>query len=384
VTDGFVGQYLEAQAELLRQIDPASIERLADALLAAWNEDRAVLICGNGGSASIATHMACDLSKQTLVAGRPALRAISLADNMAIVSAWANDAGFSRVFAEQVAVHGRPGDILLCLSCSGQSDNIVEAITVARERGMTVLALVGFDGGAAAGSADLSVHVPSHDYGAVESMFLVVEHCLARILREVAGATPVVQTGPRAVFVDRDGVINRNRPGGVVSWDDFEFLPGALEGLARLTQGGYRVVVITNQANIGRGLLTRARLDDLHRRMRQEIMTAGGAIVAVYHCEHLPEDECDCRKPAPGLLLQASAELGIDLTETYFIGDHDTDLQAALAAGARPLIVRSGRGRDMAGTAHALVADDLCAAADLIIDGATRPEGLADVSGAIN
>ncbi|MEA2684654.1 MAG: D-glycero-D-manno-heptose 1,7-bisphosphate phosphatase [Chloroflexota bacterium] len=371
-------RYLRTQADLLERIDPGSIENLAAILETAWAGDHAVLVCGNGGSASIATHIACDLSKQTLVAGRPALRVISLADNMAIVSAWANDAGFSRVFAEQVAVHGRSGDVLLCLSCSGHSENVLEAIRMAREQGMTVVAMVGFDGGAAAAAADLAVHVPSDDYGAVESMFLVVEHCVARLLADSAAAVSPSNTR-RAVFVDRDGVINRNLPGGVVSWDEFEFLPGALDGLARLTQAGYRIVVVSNQANVGRGLITRAQLDDLHRRMRQEVMRAGGAIAALYYCEHLPEDGCDCRKPAPGLLLRAAADLDIDLAATYFVGDHDSDVQAAVAAGARPLVVRSGRGH---GSASAPVVDDLSAAALLILDGAPREGALADVSSA--
>jgi len=91
------------------------------------------------------------------------------------------------------------------------------------------------------------------------------------------------------VFVDRDGVINRNLPDGVTSWGDFEFLPGALPGLALLRKAGHKVVVVTNQANIGRGRLTRAQLDEIHRRMTAEVISAGGMIDAVYVCEHLPE-----------------------------------------------------------------------------------------------
>lgn len=385
-----VAEYLRAQAELLNDIDPAAIERLADILYSAWSQDNAVLVCGNGGSASIATHMACDLSKQTLLPGRRPLRAISLADNMAVVSAWANDAGFSRVFAEQVATHGRPGDVLLVLSCSGESDNIVEAISAARDAGMKVAALVGFGGGAAEASADMTIHVRSRDYGAVESAFLVVEHCLTQVLRERASvaadtSASVEASAMRAcpaVFVDRDGVINRNLPGGVLSWEDFEFLPGALEGLAHLSREGYRVVVVTNQANVGRGLVTRARLDEIHRRMQDEIIRAGGRVTAVYCCEHLPEDGCACRKPAPGLLLQAASALGINLRETFFIGDHESDVQAAVAAGAMPLLVRSGRRSDKLGDLAQRVAsaDDLGAAAGIVMAGAGEEPREADAT----
>jgi histidinol-phosphate phosphatase family protein len=214
---------------------------------------------------------------------------------------------------------------------------------------MSVLAIGGFDGGPMSEKADIYVHVPSHDYGQVESVHLVVEHCVTAALKETA--TNAARDAARfegkqekaVVVVDRDGVINRNLPDGVISWDDFEFLPGALSGLALLREAGHRVVVVTNQANIGRGILTRAQLDEIHRRMEVEITAAGGVIDAVYVCEHLPEDGCLCRKPAPGLLRKAAQEMGFSLDQTYVIGDHRSDVAAARAAGAYAVLVLSGR-----------------------------------------
>lgn len=140
-----------------------------------------------------------------------------------------------------------------------------------------------------------------------------------------------------AVFVDRDGVLNVKAPEGsyVTSWDEFEWLPGAREGLRLLHEAGLPVIVVTNQRGIARGRMTQADLDDIHARMRAE---AGGAISAVYFCPH--EGGCRCRKPATGMFEDAAADLGLDLTRTAFVGDRAGDMEAARAIGAQPVFVR--------------------------------------------
>jgi D-glycero-D-manno-heptose 1,7-bisphosphate phosphatase len=147
----------------------------------------------------------------------------------------------------------------------------------------------------------------------------------------------------RTVFVDRDGVINVNRPDHVTSWDQVELLPGALDGLALLTRHGYSVVVITNQAIVNRGIITQAALDDLHARLVQTVERHGGKIVAVLACPHRPDEGCGCRKPAPGLLFRARDEHGASLDGAVLIGDHVTDLEAARRAGCRSILVLTGR-----------------------------------------
>lgn len=148
----------------------------------------------------------------------------------------------------------------------------------------------------------------------------------------------------RDIFLDRDGVINENRDDHVTSWKQFQFLPRALEALRLLTQRRYRIFVITNQAAVGRGLMTRATLEAIHRRMAQVAALHGAKITAVRYCPHAPEAGCTCRKPQPGMLLHLAAQMGIDLQSTYVIGDALTDLQAGAAAGCRTVLVRSGRG----------------------------------------
>ena len=150
-----------------------------------------------------------------------------------------------------------------------------------------------------------------------------------------------------AIFLDRDGVINRNRPDHVKAWDEFEFLPGVLAALARLAGVGLPVLVISNQGAIG-------RIDD------------------VLYCPHRPEDGCACRKPRPGLLLQAAERWDLDLAASVLVGDAEADILAAQRAGCRPLLVLTGRGAEQlaalraAGRDGFLVAGDLPAAVDRI------------------
>jgi histidinol-phosphate phosphatase family protein len=142
-----------------------------------------------------------------------------------------------------------------------------------------------------------------------------------------------------AVFVDRDGVLNRSRPDHVKSWDEFEFMPGALEGLAELRRMDVRVVVITNQSVVGRGLLTLGELHVLHQRMMAAVAGAGGEIENVYACPHLPDEGCRCRKPGTELFSRASSDLGVNLDESVMIGDSWSDVVAARNAGCRAILV---------------------------------------------
>ena len=182
----------------------------------------------------------------------------------------------------------------------------------------------------------------------------------------------------RAIFLDRDGVINVNRPDHVKSWDEFVFLPNSLEALRRIVASDFLVIVTTNQAAIARGLVEEATVRDINARMVVEVERAGGRIDAVYYCPHLPEEKCKCRKPQPGLYLQAAREFGIDLARSLVVGDAFADVAAALAIGAKPILVLTGRGQEqhahMAANKHSgyEVADDLLA----VVEWIAREEGL--------
>ena len=148
----------------------------------------------------------------------------------------------------------------------------------------------------------------------------------------------------RLILLDRDGVINQDSAAFVKSEDEFIPLPGALEAIAALSRSGFLVAVCTNQSGIGRGLLTEAVLERIHRKLRQGISAAGGTLHGIQYCPHLPDDGCDCRKPKPGMVLKLMHSLSVDAAETTFVGDSLRDVQAGRAAGCRVVLVRTGNG----------------------------------------
>jgi len=179
----------------------------------------------------------------------------------------------------------------------------------------------------------------------------------------------------KAVFLDRDGTINEEQE---YLWqvEAFRFIDGAIEGIRLLNAAGFMVVVVTNQSGIGRGYYTEDDLDRLHRYMDAELEKSGVKITACYYCPHHPlhgvgryGTECACRKPLPGMLLQAAGELDIDLAASWMVGDKKADIDAGLAAGCRPVLVRTGYGEAEAGLLSEAVpvVKDLLEAARLII-----------------
>jgi D-glycero-D-manno-heptose 1,7-bisphosphate phosphatase len=181
--------------------------------------------------------------------------------------------------------------------------------------------------------------------------------------------------GAAAVFLDRDGVINRNRDDYVKSHEEFEFLPGVLRALGALARRRWPVVVVSNQSAIGRGLVAASTVEAIHGWMMERVRRAGGRLAAVRYCPHAPAARCVCRKPRPGLLLAAADELNLDLARSYFVGDALSDLEAARAAGCTPVLVRTGRGERalsrLAGSGFegVEVAEDLGAAVRWILAG---------------
>ena len=131
----------------------------------------------------------------------------------------------------------------------------------------------------------------------------------------------------KAVFLDRDGTIARDVP-YCSRPEDFELLPRVAEAIKLLNDSGFKVVVITNQSGIGRGYFTEDMLGKIHHKMLNELNSSGAVIDAIYYCSHHPDDDCECRKPKPAMILQAAHDLDIDLCQSYFIGDKDLDVEA--------------------------------------------------------
>ena len=147
----------------------------------------------------------------------------------------------------------------------------------------------------------------------------------------------------KLIILDRDGTINEDRDDYVKSPDEWVPLPGALEAIARLNHAGYHVVVASNQSGLGRGLFDMAALNAMHAKLNQLLAKHGGRVDAVFFCPHAPDEQCECRKPLPGLLLQIAERYGVNLEQVPVVGDALRDLQAASAAGCEPHLVRSGK-----------------------------------------
>jgi D-glycero-D-manno-heptose 1,7-bisphosphate phosphatase len=152
-----------------------------------------------------------------------------------------------------------------------------------------------------------------------------------------------MQPIPKLIILGRDGILNEFREDHIKAPEEWVAVPGALEAVSRLNHAGWHVVVATNQSGIGRGMIDMAAINAVHSHMMRSLHGFGGRIDAVFFCPHTPEDQCDCRKPLPGMVLDIGRRYGVDLREVPMVGDTLRDLQAARAAGCEPHLVRSGR-----------------------------------------
>jgi histidinol-phosphate phosphatase family protein len=162
----------------------------------------------------------------------------------------------------------------------------------------------------------------------------------------------------RAVFLDRDGVLTRERQDYVKNPDELEVLPGIEDPLREIQSRGFRIVIITNQSVIGRGLTTRHEMSRIHEKLRLELERLGCSIDGIYYCPHRPNEGCNYRKPEPGLILRASRELGIDIVSSWMIGDKEMDLEAAKRAGCRGIRVPTNGGGLAEAVRRIVIAED--------------------------
>lgn len=173
------------------------------------------------------------------------------------------------------------------------------------------------------------------------------------------------------IILDRDGVINIDSEQFIKSPDEWQAIDGSLEAIARLKQAGFLVGIASNQSGIGRGLFDRATLDAMHEKMQMELAKLGAHLDLIAFCPHTPEDQCECRKPKPGLYLELAQRWNIDLDGIPIVGDSLRDLEAAQAVNARPILVRTGKGEktveQLRGDARVPVFADLSQAVDRLL-----------------
>jgi len=179
----FAEQYLAGVADCLREVPLDRLQRIVDAVVDAHAHGRTLYVFGNGGSASAASHIACDWGKGTSVPGKPRLRIVSLSDNIALITAWANDFGYELVFKEQLVNLLEPGDVVLGLTASGNSPNVLRAMEYAKQNGAVTIGFIGFGGGKLKSIVDLDITVSSRNYGQVEEIQMTLNHVISQYLK---------------------------------------------------------------------------------------------------------------------------------------------------------------------------------------------------------
>lgn len=181
----------------------------------------------------------------------------------------------------------------------------------------------------------------------------------------------------KLIILDRDGVINIEREDFIKNVDEWEEIPESLEAIANLTQSGFKVVVCTNQSGIGRGFYTMETLNSIHEKMHKRVEQAGGKIAAIFFCPHKPNDNCDCRKPKPGMIKEIFERFNIDdPTAIIFVGDSIRDLEAIHHMGGIPVLVKTGNGKKTLANGNlpkgTLIFDNLLAVSEYLINKETK------------
>ena len=191
----YFGAYADETSRATCSITAATLDRAAAILLEAYTRRATVFVCGNGGSAAIANHLQCDHMKGVRTATDLAPRVVSLSANVELITAIANDMAYEDVFTYQLQSQSEPGDVLIAVSSSGRSPNVVRALTWARDHDLSTIALTGFDGGGAKAVAEVSIHVDSANYGIVEDLHQAIMHGLAQYIRQSRMTADAISSG---------------------------------------------------------------------------------------------------------------------------------------------------------------------------------------------
>jgi len=347
----FAEGFLAEATEIIAKLDLASIEKAAGLLASTRAAGGRLFILGVGGSAANASHAVNDFRK---IAG---IEAYAPTDNVSELTARANDEGWSSIFDSWLRTSRlRSDDLLLIFSVGGGnveqnvSPNLVAALKYAKSVGAKVIGVVGRDGGYTAKVADACVLIPTvnpaHTTPHTEAFQAVIWHLLVTHPAVKTQATKwesMVSGGKhRAVFLDRDGVINRafvrdGKPFPPPTLQELEILPGVPEALHDLKSHGFKLLVVTNQPDVGRGKQSPQSLDAMH-----QVLRASLPLDDIIVCCHTDKDNCDCRKPMPGMLLEAAKKHSVDLASSFMVGDRWRDIEAGYNAGCKTILIDYG------------------------------------------
>jgi D-sedoheptulose 7-phosphate isomerase len=353
VTDGtrFSASFLAEVQEIARQLDAAAIEKMVALLAQVRQRSGRLFVLGVGGSAANASHAVNDFRKLV------GIETYAPTDNVSELTARVNDEGWPTVFVAWLRVsHLQARDAVLVFSVGGGSvernvsPNIVAALDYAKSVGASILGIVGRDGGYTARVADVCVLIPTVHPDRItphaEAFQAVVWHLLVSHPKLQQAATKwesiVAPQLRSAVFLDRDGVLNeavvRNgKPHPPAAAADMRIPAGTAQALTRLKERDFLLLVVTNQPDVARGTQQRQAVEEMGRRLQAEL-----PLDDVLTCYHDDQDDCDCRKPRPGLMTRAAQRYGIDLSHSYLIGDRWRDVDAGANAGCKTVWIDRG------------------------------------------
>ncbi|HXW18200.1 MAG TPA: HAD-IIIA family hydrolase [Candidatus Acidoferrales bacterium] len=348
----FAQQFLAEAGEVIARLDSTVIERAAGMLAATRAGGGRLFILGVGGSAANASHAVNDFRK---IAG---IEAYAPTDNVSELTARVNDEGWATVFDRWLKTSRlRANDLVLVFSVGGGnlelnvSPNLVAALKYAKTVGAKIIGVVGRDGGYTAEVADACVLIPSvnpaHITPHVEAFQAVVWHLLVthpavKIEETKWESTTHPEKSRRAVFLDRDGVINRaivrdGTPHSPATLDELQIFPDVPAALRKLKQLGFQLLVITNQPDVSRGTRTREAVENINNKL-----SASLPLDDIMVCYHTDADNCTCRKPKPGMILDAARKYDIDLSVSYLVGDRWRDIEAGKNAGCTTIWIDAG------------------------------------------
>jgi D-sedoheptulose 7-phosphate isomerase len=383
IKNTFAQQFLTEAKGVIDRLDVNSIESAASLLASTRAKGGRLFILGVGGSAANASHAVNDFRK---IAG---IEAYAPTDNVSELTARVNDEGWETVFESWLRVSRlRSNDLVLVFSVGGGdleknvSPNLVTALQYAKTVGAKILGVVGRDGGHTAKVADVCILIPTvnpdHITPHAEAFQAVVWHLLVshpavKQQQTKWESTAPVNTQPRAaVFLDRDGVINRavvrdGKPFPPSSMDELELLSEVPSSLAALKAHGFALYVITNQPDVTRGTQTREAIETMHQALLSSL-----PIDDIFVCYHDDNDECACRKPLPGLLLEARSKHNIDLSRSFVVGDRWRDIDAGHNAGCKTVLIDYGYRERVPARPPEATVRSLREAADWIISSALK------------
>src|ERR671921_2768763 len=333
------GAWADRARGMLAGFPTGAAKEAAALIVVCYERGGKVLACGNGGSAAEAQHLVTELVGK-FERERASLPALALDANSATLTAVANDYGYDEAFAHQVDALGEAGDVLVAISTSGNSENAVRAVLAAKEKGLATVGYLGEKGraGRLGRLVDVPVVLGARDTATVQAGHLVLTHTICGLVEEALFPN-------KAVFLDRDGTLIANRHYGSDP-DEIELLDGVVEGLCKLREAGYRLVLVSNQSGVARGYFGEAEVARMHHQLQRMLDTHGAALDGLEYCPHHPEGtvspyavECSCRKPAPGMLRRAARKHGVNLSASWMVGDIKDDVEAGRRAGARAILV---------------------------------------------